>query len=100
MLGLGLQTCSDVLGFTACPWSRDTKEHCMFALNQTDQRITSLNIVAKVYAGTSTIVWVPLNLHNNDACTQGVSCPTTPGARYTFKTRIRIRKQYSTVSKT
>jgi len=40
------------------------------------------------------IVWVPFPLPNNDACTQGVTCPTTPGSTYTFRTTLPIRDDY------
>ena len=68
----------------------------MLVFFKTAQRITSLNVVAK----GSVVVWLPLYLPNNDACTQGVSCPTTPGSSYTFKTKVLISPDLPAVSQT
>ncbi|XP_067934608.1 NPC intracellular cholesterol transporter 2 homolog a-like [Watersipora subatra] len=40
------------------------------------------------------VVWVNFPLPNNDACSQGVTCPTTSGSSYTFKTVIPILHEY------
>ncbi|XP_064644487.1 NPC intracellular cholesterol transporter 2-like [Lineus longissimus] len=43
------------------------------------------------------VVWVPFKLPNKDACTQGVTCPMSKGARYTFKTSFDILQEYSAI---
>ena len=60
----------------------------------TDEETSKLTAVCK----GDVVVWVPFPLPNNDACTQGVTCPTKSGSKYTFKTQLPIRNEYPAVS--
>ena len=42
--------------------------------------------------------FMAIQVPNADACTQGVTCPTTPGTRYTIQSSLPISRRFPVVS--